>query len=183
MVFTFGAEKMMNSISAEAKPLNVLFLCTHNSARSILAEALLNHLGQGRFKGYSAGSHPRPHQMPHPLAIEVLRQAGVATEGLCSKSWDAFAQAGAPSMDLVITVCDSAAGEVCPLWPGQPATAHWGYEDPSAGEVNDDRKREAFARTLGLIRQRINALVNQPPAKLTRWAIEKTARDLAEDMG
>ena len=107
--------------------MNVLFLCTHNSARSILAEALLNHLGQGRFKAYSAGSSPRDKQQPHPLTLETLAQAGISTEGLCSKSWDAFAQPDAPHMDLVITVCDSAAGEVCPFWPGQK-----GHTSPAA---------------------------------------------------
>ena len=109
---------------------NILFLCTHNSARSILAEALLNHLDAQtptrRWQAWSAGSSPRPGQQPHPLALEVLQHAGIATEGLHSKSWDAFAAPGAPHMDLIITVCDSAAGEVCPIWPGHPASAHWG---------------------------------------------------------
>ena len=107
------------------QPINVLFLCTHNSARSILAEAVLNHIGRGRFKAYSAGSSPRENQQPNPLGLKVLRAAGIATEGLSSKSWGEFAKPDAPHMDLVITVCDNAAGEVCPYWPGQPATAHW----------------------------------------------------------
>ena len=158
---------------------NVLFLCTHNSARSILAEAMLNHLGKGRFKAYSAGSSPRENQKPHPLAIETLTKAGVSTDGLSSKSWDVFAQADAPKMDLVITVCDNAAGEVCPFWPGQPATAHWGYADPSAGEGDDDHKREAFRQTLHLIRRRLEILVNLPADRLSRMQIEKTARELA----
>ena len=161
---------------------NVLFLCTHNSARSILAEAMLNHLGKGRFKAYSAGSSPRENQKPHPLAIETLTKAGVSTDGLSSKSWDVFAQADAPKMDLVITVCDNAAGEVCPFWPGQPATAHWGYADPSAGEGDDDHKREAFRQTLHLIRKRLEILVNLPEASLGRLSIEKTARALAKEM-
>ena len=120
--------------------LNVLFVCTHNSARSILAEALLNHLGQGRFRAYSAGSSPRDAQRPHPLALETLAREGIATEGLRSKSWDEFSNPDAPHMDLVITVCDNAAGEVCPFWPGQPATAHWGYADPSEVDGDDDKK-------------------------------------------
>ena len=123
------------------QPINVLFLCTHNSARSILAEALLNHIGKGRFKAYSAGSSPRDNQQPNPIGIEVLKAAGIATEGLHSKSWDVFGKPDAPVMNLVITVCDNAAGEVCPYWPGQPATAHWGYEDPSAGDADEAHKR------------------------------------------
>ncbi|MEO7547693.1 MAG: arsenate reductase ArsC, partial [Ramlibacter sp.] len=109
------------------QPINVLFLCTHNSARSILAEAVLNHIGKGRFRAFSAGSSPRENQQPNPLGLQVLQSAGIATEGLRSKSWDEFALPDAPHMDLVITVCDNAAGEQCPYWPGQPATAHWGY--------------------------------------------------------
>ena len=159
--------------------LNVLFLCTHNSARSILAEAALNHLGQGRFKAYSAGSSPREHQQPHPLALQTLTQAGIPTEGLHSKSWDVFAAPDAPHMDLVITVCDNAAGEVCPYWPGQPATAHWGYADPSAVDGDEARQREAFRQTLHLIRQRLELLVNLPAASLDRMALQQTARDLA----
>ena len=108
------------------KPLRVLFLCTHNSARSILAEAILNHIGKGRFTACSAGSSPRANQQPNPLGLQVLRSAGISTEGLRSKSWDEFGSATAPQMDLVITVCDNAAGEVCPYGPGQPATAHFG---------------------------------------------------------
>ena len=130
------------------QPINVLFLCTHNSARSILAEALLNHIGKGRFKAYSAGSSPRDNQQPNPIGIETLKAAGIATDGLHSKSWDDFGKPDAPIMNLVITVCDNAAGEVCPYWPGQPATAHWGYEDPSAIDGDDVQKREAFRQTL-----------------------------------
>ena len=162
------------------KTWNVLFLCTHNSARSILAEALLNHLGKGRFKAWSAGSSPREHQQPNPLALETLAQAGISTEGLHSKSWDVFGAPDAPQMDLVITVCDHAAGEVCPFWPGQPATAHWGYADPSAGDGDEAHKREAFRQTLHLIRQRLEIFVNLPEARLDRLTIEKTARELAQ---
>ena len=115
-----------------AKPINVLFLCTHNSARSILAEATLTHIGGGRFQGFSAGSSPRENQQPNPIGLQTLRNAGIATEGLRSKSWDEFALPDAPHMDLIITVCDNAAGEVCPVWPGQPVTAHWGVYDPAA---------------------------------------------------
>lgn len=166
-------------MSAESKPLNVLFLCTHNSARSILAEVLLNHLGRGRFKAYSAGSSPRENQRPNPLALETLTKAGLPVEGLYSKSWDEFAKPDAPKMDLVITVCDNAAGEVCPYWPGQPATAHWGYADPSEVDGDDDKKREAFKQTLHMMRKRLDIFVNLPASSLDRLAIEKTARDLA----
>jgi arsenate reductase len=164
-----------------AKPLNVLFLCTHNSARSILAEALLNHLGQGKFKAFSAGSSPKDHQKPNPMAIATLEKAGISTDGLCSKSWDVFATPDAPHMDLVITVCDNAAGEVCPYWPGQPATAHWGYADPSEAPGGDDKKREAFVQTLHLIGKRLEIFVNLPLASLNRLSIENTARELAKD--
>ena len=166
------------------QPINVLFLCTHNSARSILAEALLNHIGQGRFKAYSAGSSPRENQQPNPIGIDVLKAAGISTEGLHSKSWDDFGKPDSPVMNLVITVCDNAAGEVCPYWPGQPATAHWGYEDPSAdkdGVVGDDaQKREAFKQTLHALRRRLELLVNLPDASVGRLMLEITARNLAK---
>src|SRR3569833_4230339 len=113
------------------RPLNVLFLCTHNSARSILAEAALNHIGGGRFKAFSAGSSPRENQRPNPFALDVLQESGISTERLRSKSWDEFAERGAHVMDLVVTVCDNAAGAACPVWPGPPAREHWGYADPS----------------------------------------------------
>ncbi len=161
-------------------PLNVLFLCTHNSARSILAEATLNHIGGGRFKGFSAGSSPRENQQPHPIGLQTLRNAGIATDGLRSKSWDEFALPDAPHMDLIITVCDNAAGEVCPFWPGQPATAHWGYADPSAGDGSDAEKAEAFKNTLHAIRRRLDLLVNLPADKLEAMAIQQTAKDLAK---
>jgi len=160
------------------RPLKVLFLCTHNSARSILAEAVLNHIGKGRFKAWSAGSSPRENQQPNPLGLQVLQNAGIATEGLRSKSWDEFAQADAPRMDLVITVCDNAAGEVCPYWPGHPATAHWGYADPSEGDGDDAHKLEAFRQTLLAIHRRLELLINLPPEKLERAMVQQTARDL-----
>lgn len=146
-----------------------------------MAEAMLNHLGKGRFKAYSAGSSPRENQKPNPLALETLRHAGLPIDGLHSKSWDVFAQADAPKMDLVITVCDNAAGEVCPYWPGQPATAHWGYADPSEVQGGDDQKRAAFLQTLHLIRKRLEIFVNLPERSLSRLSIEQTARDLAQD--
>jgi arsenate reductase len=161
------------------KPLNVLFLCTHNSARSILAEALLNTLGKGRFQAYSAGSSPRENQQPNPLGLQVLQQAGIATEGLHSKSWDVFAAPGAPAMDLIITVCDNAAGEVCPIWPGHPSTAHWSYPDPSEGNGTDDEKREAFRQTLHAIKRRLELLCSLSDAKLAQSALQSSARQLA----
>jgi arsenate reductase (thioredoxin) len=157
-------------------PLNVLFLCTHNSARSILAEALLTHLGQGKFKGYSAGSSPRANQQPNPLGLQVLEHAGISTDGLHSKSWDDFAK---PKMDLIITVCDNAAGEVCPFWPGNPASAHWSYADPSAGDAPDAEKLLAFKQTMLAIKRRIELLISLPPEKLHTASLQSSARGLA----
>lgn len=159
-------------------PVNVLFLCTHNSARSILAEALLNHIGQGRFRAYSAGSQPRTE--PNPLALKALQEAGISTDSLTSKSWDEFGRPDAPKMDLVITVCDNAAGEACPYWPGQPATAHWGYADPSAIEGDEATRLAAFRTTLLAIRQRLELLMNLPPTGLDRLALQRQARSLAQ---
>ncbi|MEN9383516.1 MAG: hypothetical protein RI959_2234 [Pseudomonadota bacterium] len=159
-------------------PLNVLFLCTHNAARSILAEALLNSMGQGRFKAYSAGSSPRENQAPNPLGLQTLQKAGISVDGLRSKSWMEFAGADAPQMDLIITVCDNAAGEACPVWPGHPATAHWGYADPSAGNGTDLEKLEAFRNTLHSIRRRLELLVSLPAEKLARAVLQQTAREL-----
>lgn len=164
----------------EAKPLNVLFLCTHNSARSILAEALLNHMSHGKFRAFSAGSSPRENQKPNPLAIVTLEGAGVSTAGLSSKSWDVFATPDAPHMDLVITVCDNAAGEVCPYWPGQPATAHWGYPDPSEATGGDAEKLDAFRQTLHQIKRRLDIFTSLPLASLNKMALENTARELAK---
>ena len=164
---------------SDSKPLNVLFLCTHNSARSILAEAMLNDLGKGRFQAFSAGSSPRENQQPNTLGLETLRKAGISTDGLHSKSWDVFAAPDAPHMDLVITVCDNAAGEVCPYWPGQPATAHWGYADPSEGNGSDEDKRLAFTQTLHQIRRRLELFTNLPQASLRGMALQEQARALA----
>ncbi len=161
--------------------INVLFLCTHNSARSILAEALLNHIGGQRFRAFSAGSRPRERQQPHPLALAVLADAGVPVAGLHSKSWDAFAGTGAPAMDLIITVCDSAAGEACPVWPGHPATAHWGYPDPSDVPGDEAARRAAFADTLKAIRRRLDLLLALPDDKLLAVNLQDSARALAED--
>jgi arsenate reductase (thioredoxin) len=160
-------------------PINILFLCTHNSARSILAEALLNHLGQGKFTGYSAGSSPRANQQPHPLGLQVLQDAGIATEGLHSKNWDEFALPGAPQMDLIITVCDNAAGEQCPYWPGKPASAHWGYADPSAGNAPDSQKLIAFRHTLHALHRRIELLINLPAASLDKSNLENSVKALS----
>jgi len=165
--------------------LNVLFLCTHNSARSILAEAMLNHIVQGasgtHFKAFSAGSSPRENQQPNPMALQTLVRAGISIEGLSSKSWDVFATPDAPHMDLVITVCDNAAGEVCPYWPGQPATAHWGYPDPSDVQGTDEERLAAFRNTLYMIQKRLQILVDLPADKLQKTMLQNTARELAKD--
>jgi protein-tyrosine-phosphatase len=162
------------------KAINVLFLCTHNSARSILAEALLNSVGDGRFKAYSAGSSPRENQQPNPVALRVLQDARVETTGLYSKSWEEFAKPDAPKMDLIITVCDNAAGEVCPVWPGHPATAHWGYPDPSEVQGTDAERHEAFRKTMHAIKHRLDILVNLPAERLQSMALGQTARELAK---
>jgi len=159
---------------------NVLFLCTHNSARSVIAEALINHVSKGRFKGFSAGSRLRENEQPHPLAIQVLQSAGVSVEGLRSKPWDEFAVPGAPEMDLVITVCDDVAGEVCPVWPGHPATAHWGYPDPAKVQGTDSQKLDAFRQTLHAIGRRLEILVNLPVAGLSKLSLQQSARDIAK---
>ena len=165
-------------MSATPQPLKVLFLCTHNSARSILAEALLNDMGGGRFKAYSAGSSPRDNQQPNPLGLQVLQKAGISTEGLRSKNWDEFATPDAPQMDLIITVCDNAAGEVCPIWPGHPATAHWGYADPSEGDGTDEQQLEAFRQTLHAMKRRLELLVSLPEDKLAKAVLQTTDRQL-----
>jgi arsenate reductase (thioredoxin) len=150
---------------------NVLFVCTGNSARSIMAEALLNARGRERFRAYSAGSHPKGEM--HPLALELLAKNRVPSEGLRSKSWDEFAQPGAPNMDYVVTVCDNAAGEICPVWPGQPITAHWGIPDPAAAEGNDAEKRRAFQTAYAQLSARISLLIKLPLASLDRLSLQR----------
>lgn len=152
------------------KVFNVLFLCTGNSARSILAEVQLNVLGRGRFKAWSAGSHPGG--TVNPFAIDFLARAGMPTEGLRSKSWDEFAQPDAPVMDYVLTVCDQAAGEQCPFWPGQPISAHWGVADPAAVEGSDEAKRRAFKDAAATLRKRIELFIALPAATLDRMSLQ-----------
>ena len=152
------------------QPLNVLFLCTGNSARSVLAEAYLNARGAGRFRAYSAGSHP--NGTVNPFALELLAKHGMAAGGLRSKSWQEFAGPGAPRLDFVFTVCDNAAGETCPLWPGQPVTAHWGVEDPAAVVGTDDDKRKAFLKAFTELSARINLLLALPFEKLSRHVLK-----------
>lgn len=141
-------------------PLHVLFLCTGNSARSILAESLLNERGAGRFIGHSAGSHPKGEV--HPLALELLRQKQLPTNGLRSKSWDEFAAPGAPSIDMVITVCGNAAREACPVWPGNPATLHWEIDDPATVQGTTQERRAAFGRVFRELDERIRVLTARP---------------------
>jgi arsenate reductase (thioredoxin) len=158
------------------RPFNVLFLCTGNSARSILAEVMMNAMGAPRFKAYSAGS--QPNGRVNPFAIELLQKNRLPVEGLRSKSWDEFAAPGAPGLDFVFTVCDNAAGEVCPLWPGQPITAHWGVEDPAAVEGSDDEKRKAFFHAYNRLHNRIQLFLSLPLAKLDRVALTQRLREI-----
>ena len=153
------------------RPFNVLFLCTGNSARSILAESLLNQWGRGRFVGYSAGSHPKGEV--HPIALELLKNMKVPTTGLRSKSWDEFAALGAPQMDFVITVCDNAAGEVCPIWPGQPMTAHWGIADPAAVQGSEKDQWKAFRTAFSELDSRIKIFTSLPIRSLDRIKLQE----------
>jgi arsenate reductase len=159
---------------------NVLFLCTHNSARSLMAEAILNNLAvsQGSFKGYSAGSHPSGK--PNPFALAQIQSVGLPIEELRSKDWDEFARPTAPKMDFVFTVCDNAANEVCPVWPGQPMTAHWGLPDPAAVEGSDEQKRRAFSDTFRHLSARISIFTNLPMNKLDRLSLQKKLDDLGK---
>ncbi len=150
---------------------SVLFLCTGNSARSILAEAILNHIGRGRFKAYSAGSHPAGSI--NPFALEILKQQGMPTDDLRSKNWDEFSEPDAPRLDFVITVCDKAAGEACPVWPGQPMTAHWGIEDPAAVQGDDEAKRRAVTKAFREMSTRISLFTSLPLQKLDTLALKK----------
>jgi arsenate reductase len=161
------------------KTYNILVLCTGNSARSILGEALFNTLGAGRFQAYSAGSHPSGKV--NPVAIELVQALGYPTEKLRSKSWDEFAQPGAPQMDFVVTVCDNAAGEACPFWPGHPVTAHWGFPDPAAVVGTDEQKRAAFAQTFRQIRHRVQLFMSLPLEALDRMAIENRMRAIGRE--
>jgi arsenate reductase len=160
------------------KSYNILVLCTGNSARSIMGEALFNTMGAGRFHAYSAGSHPSG--VVNPFAIEQVRALGYPVDALRSKSWDEFAQPGAPEMDFVVTVCDNAAGEVCPIWPGHPVTAHWGFPDPAALAGSDEEKRAAFANTLRQIRTRVQLFLSLPLETLDRMAIESRMRAIGK---
>ena len=160
------------------RPFNVLFLCTGNSARSILAEATLNAMGKGRFKAWSAGSHPAGKV--NPYAIELLQKNRLSTEDLRSKSWDEFARADAPALDFVFTVCDNAAGELCPIWPGQPMTAHWGVPDPAAVEGSDEAKRKAFFTAWNQLQHRISIFVSLPLDRLDRLALKQRLDDIGK---
>lgn len=166
-------------MSGDNETWNVLFLCTGNSARSIMAEAYMNSLPQKRFKAYSAGSHPGGTVNPH--ALDVLRTARIPVEGLRSKSWDEFAAPGAPRMDFVFTVCDNAAGEVCPIWPGQPMTAHWPFADPAAFEGSDAEKRAFFLDVFRQIRARIDIFTNLPLRSLDKLALQKRIDEIGRD--
>jgi protein-tyrosine-phosphatase len=160
------------------KAYNVLFLCTGNSARSIMAEAIVERLGQGRFKGHSAGSHPTGQV--HPYALDLLQRLNHPTAALHSKSWDVFAAPGAPKMDFVFTVCDNAAGEVCPLWPGQPMLAHWPFRDPAAVEGSEIEKRQVFADVYGQIHNRVSIFMNLPLATLDKLSLQKNLDEMAK---
>lgn len=164
----------------EHRKYHVLFLCTHNSARSILAEAALNNLAGDRFAAYSAGSHPGA--APNSFALELLRSQHISTEGLRSKSWDEFAEDSAPHIDFIFTVCDDAAGEVCPIWPGHPAKAHWGVPDPSKVEGSDEEKRRAFLQAYVQLRKRIELFINLPFEKLDRLAVQQEMQQIGTSL-
>jgi arsenate reductase len=153
------------------KTYNVLFICTGNSARSILAEAILNREGRGKFRAFSAGNHPKG--AVHPFALDLLKRSNHPVEGLRSKDWNEFAAPGAPPLDFAFTVCDNAAGEVCPIWPGQPMTAHWGLPDPAAAEGTEAERRLAFAQAYRMLSNRIGIFVNLPLGSLDRLSLQK----------
>lgn len=158
------------------QPYNVLFLCTGNSARSILAEAILNREGQGRFRAFSAGSFPKGEV--HPMAIEVLQGLGYPTGDFRSKSWDEFAGPGAPEIDFIFTVCDNAAGETCPIWPGHPLTAHWGIEDPAA--VEGSGQRDAFVQAYHQLQRRLSLFLALPLASIDRMSLKTKLHDIGQ---
>lgn len=160
----------------DSKNYNVLFICTGNSARSIIAEGLMNQLSHGRFTAYSAGSHPKG--AVHPMALHVLKKNGVDVTSFRSKSWDEFAQSNGPEFHFVFTVCDKAAGEVCPVWPGRPITAHWGMPDPAVVEGSESARETAFLQTMIYMRRRIQLLLVLPLASLDRLAIQRELRDI-----
>lgn len=159
-----------------ARPYNALFLCTGNSARSILAEAFLNFRGRGQFRAFSAGSHPT--ERVNPLALELLERCGVPAEGARSKSWDEFARPGAPELDFVFTVCDNAVGEVCPVWPGHPMTAHWGVPDPAAVQGSETEQMRAFEEAFRILERRIGILISLPIASLDRLSLRERLREI-----
>jgi len=163
-------------MSDPTRPYNVLFLCTGNSARSILSEALLNKRGQGKFHAFSAGSHPTGRV--NPLALELLQKLGYSIDGLRSKNWDEFAAPGAPPLDFVFTVCDNAAGEVCPVWPGQPITAHWGIPDPAAVEGSDEQKRKAFNDAFLILERRISLFLSLPIRSLEQLVLQERLSEI-----
>ena len=164
----------------DTRTYNVLFLCTGNSARSIMAEALLNSIGEGRFKAYSAGSHPKGQV--HPLALELIRKNRLPTEGLRSKDWSEFARPDAPRMDFVFTVCDNAAGEACPVWPGHPITAHWGIPDPAAAEGSDEERRRAFFSAYNQLNNRLLLLINAQLAGLGKRDLQEKLREIISEL-
>jgi len=163
-------------VSNQNRTFNVLFLCTGNSARSILSEALLNKRAQGQFRAFSAGSHPAGRVNPYALAL--LQRTGHSTDGLRSKSWDEFAAPGAPELDFVFTVCDNAAGEVCPMWPGQPITAHWGIPDPAAVEGTDEQKRRAFDDAFRILERRISLFLGLPIRSLEQLVLQERLSEI-----
>lgn len=162
-------------------PYNVLFLCTGNSARSIIAEAILNKVGAGKFCAYSAGSHPKGYV--HPEALQLLRSLGYDTSGFRSKSWSEFADPGAPLLDFVFTVCDNAAGEVCPVWPGQPMTAHWGLPDPAEAKGNPAEVSLAFKDTYRMLNQRIGIFISLPLSSLDQLSLQRKLREIGRMEG
>jgi arsenate reductase len=171
--YLFASENRMTG-----KVYNILFLCTGNSARSILAESLLNHWGRGKFRGFSAGSFPKGQV--HPMAMELLERMNLPTEDLRSKSWDELAMPGSPQLDFIVTVCDDAAGEVCPVWPGIPMTAHWGIADPAAADGTDADKALAFRRALKELEGRIKLLIDLPIASLDRMKLQESLRAIGK---